>query len=128
MVTKAQKKIDDAAKQQINKLKQQTTKAIEKISAHTDTFLYKINNWPGIYSSFKSTSKILAFTLNSIAIAISAMIAILIREKISESEWFRIQSIWLKYFVTGLGSFFAAFITYLVLLFLFGFGGGMLVN
>ena len=89
----------------------------------------KINQWPGIFPSFKSTNKIFAFILNSLAIGISAAIGILIHDKMTQSKLeFLKENTWIKYVVSGFGALCAAFLTYLLMLFLFGFGGGMLVN
>lgn len=89
----------------------------------------KINRWPGIFPSFKSTNKIFAFILNSLAIGISAAIGILIHDKMTQSKLtFLKENTWIKYVVSGFGALCGAFLTYLLMLFLFGFGGGMLVN
>jgi hypothetical protein len=99
------------------------------VSKTGSTIFDKINNWQGLFPEFKSTNKIFAFILNSLAIGISAAIGILIHDKMSTSKIkFLKENTWIKYVVSGFGALCAAFLTYLFMLLLFGFGGGMLVN
>jgi hypothetical protein len=93
------------------------------------TVFDKINQWPGIFPSFKSTNKMFAFMLNSLVIGISAGIGLFIHDKMTQSKIkFLKENTWIKYVVSGFGALCAAFLTYLFMLLLFGFGGGMLVN
>ena len=102
---------------------------VGQIPASRDSIFVKINNWKGIFPSFKSTNKVFAFILNALAIGISATIGLVIHDKLTDSSIpFFLKNEWIKYIVVGFGSLLAAFITYMILLILFGFGGGMLVN
>ena len=110
-------------------IKQYTATAINKISNHADSVFTKINNWQGVGKSFKSTNKIFAFILNSLAIGISATIGLVIRDNLTNSNIALFKKYgWLKYVLSGMGSLLSAFSTYMLLLILFGFGGGMLVH
>ena len=102
---------------------------VGQIPASRDSIFVKINNWKGLFPSFKSTNKVFAFILNALAIGISATIGLVIHDKLTDAEipFFKKHE-WVKYIVVGFGSLLAAFITYMILLILFGFGGGMLVN
>ena len=106
-----------------------TDNITDNVTKTGKTIFDNINDWPGIFPSFKSTNKVFAFTLNALAIGISASIGIFLHDKITKSQLkFFKQNNWVKYIVTGLGALAAAFITYMLMLILFGFGGGMLVN
>ena len=103
-----------------------TASNIKRITSET---FNEVNKWNGIFPSFKSTNKIFAFILNSLAIGLATAAGLVVHDYIDTKNLeANDKNSWFKYFLSGLSSFFAAFFVYLLLLFLFGFGGGMLVN
>ena len=103
-----------------------TASNIKRITSET---FNEVNKWNGIFPSFKSTNKIFAFILNSLAIGLATAVGLIVHDYIDTKNLeANDKNNWFKYFLAGLSSFFAAFFVYLLLLFLFGFGGGMLVN
>lgn len=102
-----------------------------------------------LFKDFKSTSYAKAFILNSIAIGLSAAVGIEVRsrlqkinlttqirqyisggvdEQIDKSGFKDTMTEGIKFIITFLFSFGVSILVFFILHYLFGFGGGMLIN